>query len=464
VLVPGPAASVGVAPASVTLQVTATWQFRAVALDAYGNAVTAALVWSASAGIGTIDPATGMFTAGQTVRTGTVTATVASTAVSGTATVTLTPGPATTITFSPPSASLAVDASQAFTNVVVLDQYGNATVPLTPGPATTITFSPPSASLAVDASQAFTNVVVLDQYGNAIANPPVTWSIVGSIGTIDGTGVFTAGHLATVGEVWATSGSAQASAVVTVTPGPADRVVVTPSSLALVVGGTQTFTASVTDEYGNAVTTTVTWSVDAALGTINSSGVFTAAQTVAHGSVSATVVGLAPGQAGVALYHDAPYALRLSPSRATLQYNTAVGLQASVVDRFGNLIDDATAAITWSANGPGATITNLPGPTATLNVTQGGTVTVTASSGLLSGTATFTVLGAAPPSTPEASNAPLIGVGALIAGLIVGLAIGWVVRARRGTPSEAESEEEEEEAPTEEEGESEESTEEDESA
>ena len=408
-LVPGPATVVGVVPGSATLEVGSVEAFAAVALDAYGNLVTTALTWSADSAIGTITSG-GVLTAATTVGSGLVTAAVTSNpAVRGTASVTLVPGPPATVTIAPP---------------------------------TTVT-------LAVDATHAF-SAAVRDQYGNAIANPPLTWSVTGGIGTVDAAGLFTAGHVDGTGTVVASSGTAQASATVTVTPGSPAQIVVDPPDAIVTVGtSSQGFTAQVYDRYGNLITgQTVTWTTVGAIGTVDASGVLTAAQTVSAGYVVATVGGMAV-TAAVTLVHGPASAIQLAPTAATVRYGTTVGLRALVVDQYGNPIPEATVA--WTVSGPG-TLSPSSGAATTLNVTQEGTVTVTATSGTVTATATFTVLGPTVIPPPEPSNAPLIGVGGLIAGLAVGAMIGWAIRGRRRQstkePEEKDEEDEEEDEET----------------
>ena len=60
----GPAASIVVTPDPATVQTNATQQFTAVVRDAGGNIIAATPVWSVVNGGGTIDAATGLFTAG----------------------------------------------------------------------------------------------------------------------------------------------------------------------------------------------------------------------------------------------------------------------------------------------------------------------------------------------------------------------------------------------------------------
>jgi hypothetical protein len=61
---PGALATITVTPNPATVQTNATQQFTAVGKDANGNVVAITPVWSVTNGGGTIDPGTGLFTAG----------------------------------------------------------------------------------------------------------------------------------------------------------------------------------------------------------------------------------------------------------------------------------------------------------------------------------------------------------------------------------------------------------------
>ncbi len=80
-------------------------------------------------------------------------------------------------------------------------------------------------------------------------------------------------------------------------PGPLDHIVVTPSTADIQVGGSQQFTATGYDQYGNQVPITPSWSTD--VGSIDDNGLFTAQSTAGvSGYVKATVDAI-EGQATV---------------------------------------------------------------------------------------------------------------------------------------------------------------------
>ena len=240
VVVPGPLATIFVAPNPTTLQVGLSQQFTAVGVDVAGNAVPITPVWSVAAGGGTVG-VTGIFTAGTTVGPFANTVKASSGTISGTATVNVTAGALATITVSPNPQTLNMGATQQYTAV------GN------------------------------------DAGGNVVAITP-NWAVVAGGGSIDAaSGLFTAG--ATAGTftntVQASVGSVAGFATVTVTTGALATITVTPNPVTLNANATQQFVADGRDAGGNAFAITPVWSVvTAAAGTINAStGVFTASTT-----------------------------------------------------------------------------------------------------------------------------------------------------------------------------------------
>jgi hypothetical protein len=181
---PGSPLTLTVTP-NVTLAVTATQQFTAVAKDADGVVVPVTPVWSVIAGGGTIN-ATGLFTASNTPGVYNATVQAAAAGLTGTANVTVITGVVATITVTPNPDTLATGGTQQFT------------------------------------------AVGRDAGNNIVAITPV-WSVTASGGTINATGFFTAGNTAGTypNTVRATSGSIFGTATVV------DTAVVTPPVIPL---------------------------------------------------------------------------------------------------------------------------------------------------------------------------------------------------------------------------------------
>ncbi len=119
-----------------------------------------------------------------------------------------------------------------------------------------------------------------DALGNYISIAPM-WSVRGNVGSIQGDGVFRGGTAGT-GQVAATVGDISATVNVEVVPGSLHSVSVRPYNAYVPVStqeypSTQQFVADGWDIAGNQVPLkSVSWSTDAAAGTISASGLFTA--------------------------------------------------------------------------------------------------------------------------------------------------------------------------------------------
>jgi hypothetical protein len=306
-----PVVSVTVAPPTATLQVGQTQQFTATVT---GNANTA-VTWSATGG--TIST-TGLFTAGNTAGSFSVTATsAADTTKSAKATVTVNAAPVVTVAVSPTNAVVQTGKTQQFTATVtgnsntavtwtatggtisntglftagatagsfsvtatsVADptKSGSTPVSVQAQAPVSVSVNPPTATLQFGQTQQFTATVT------GSSNTNVTWTATG--GSISISGLFTAGATSGAFTVTATSvadptklGTAQ----VTVQPPQPVSVTVSPLSISLLKGQSQTFTATVTGSSN----TGVNW--NATGGTITSAGVFTAGQTTGNFTVTAT--------------------------------------------------------------------------------------------------------------------------------------------------------------------------------
>ena len=365
----GPLATITVTPNPATLAIGAQQQFTAVGRDAGGNVVAITPVWSTTSPPGTINAATGLFTAGTTVGTFANSVRATSGAISGTATVNVTPGPLATLTVMPNPATLAIGAQQQFT------------------------------------------AVGRDAAGNVVAVMPV-WSTTSPPGTINAaTGLFTAGNTAgTFGNsVTATAGGVSATATVIVTPGPLATITVTPNPETLAVGAQQQFTAVGRDAGGNVIPITPVWSTTNPPGTINAAGLFTAGNTTGTfaNSVRATQGGIF-GTATVTVTSApaAPLAsITVTPNPVTLQTGAQQTFTAVGRDANGVVVPINP---TWTVTSGGGTIpAGTTGQTALFtagNTTGTFTNTVRATQGSIFGTATVIVT--APPVNPPPPPPP----------------------------------------------------------
>jgi hypothetical protein len=435
VVTTGVLASITVTPNPVTVPITGSQQYTAVGRDAGGNVVAIAPTWSVVAGGGAIGSGTGLFTAGTTPGTYTNTVQATSGSISGLATVVVTTGALASITVTPNPVTLPITGTQQYTavgrdaggNVVAIaptwsvvagggtiggtglftagttpGTFGNtvqaisgsivgtATVVVIAGPLASIAVTPDPVTLAINGTQQFV-AVGKDAGGNVVPLTP-TWSVVASGGTIDGSsGQFTAGTTpgTYTSTVQATSGSIAGHATVVVTTGALASITVTPDPVTLPITGTQQYTAVGRDAGGNVVAIAPTWSVVAGGGAIAGTGLFTAGTvpgtypntvTAAEGSIT--------GTASVTVIAGPVATITVTPNPVTLAITGTQQYAAVGRDAGGNVV---AITPTWSVVAGGGAITSAGLFTAgTLLGTFANTVEAT--SGLVSGHATVTVI------------------------------------------------------------------------
>ncbi|MFN7925699.1 MAG: malectin domain-containing carbohydrate-binding protein [Bryobacteraceae bacterium] len=380
----GSPVSVAVTPASAALGQGQTQQFGA----------NVAVTWSLSPNVGSITTS-GLYTAPATIASQqTVTVTATSTAdptKSASATVTLTP-PAINVTVSPSSAALGQGQTQQFganvavtwslsPNVGSITTSGFFTAPAsiasqqtvtvtatstadpTKSASATVTLTPPAINVTVSPSSAALGQGQTQQFG---ANVAVTWSLSPNVGSITTSGLYTApATIASQQTVTVTATSTadptkSATATVTLTP-PAITVTVSPASAALGQGQTQQFTANVA----------VMWSLSPNVGSITTSGLFTAPASIAsQQTVTVTATSTAdPTKSASATVTLTPPAISVtvSPASALLGQGQA--------QQFG-----ANVAVTWSLSPNLGAITAGGLYTAPATIASQQTVTVTATS------------------------------------------------------------------------------------
>jgi Bacterial surface proteins containing Ig-like domains len=307
VVIPPPVASVRVSPTSAAIKVGETVHLIADPLDASGNVLTGRTInWSSSdASVATVDN-TGLVK-GLTEGTATITAT--SEGKSGTAGI---------------AVASAVGAS--------------------------ITVAPTSVTVTAGQTSQLT-ATVKDASGSIISGAPVSWNVdKSSIAIVSSTGLV-AGQAAGSATITATSGSAHITVPVTVTLPPANAVVVSPLTVALLVTQQQQLTGTVTDAGGNTIPNQpISWqSNNTAVATVSNSGLVTAGLpgtatiTATSGTVSGTAqvtVSLVPARR-VTLTPDAV---------AFTQGDPGTQLTVALLDSAGNTLSLTGRPISWSSN------------------------------------------------------------------------------------------------------------------
>ncbi|MCK4722732.1 MAG: PD40 domain-containing protein, partial [Dehalococcoidia bacterium] len=129
--------------------------------------------------------------------------------------------------------------------------------------------------------------IATDEHGESVSKVDVAWTVTNeNVGSVTEAGLLTANEVAgtfsDAVEVQVTQGELVRTAVasVTITPGPLEQVVIAPNPAEIGMEMTQQFVAVGADQYGNRISGLVfTWSVENGGGTIDETGLFTAATT-----------------------------------------------------------------------------------------------------------------------------------------------------------------------------------------
>jgi parallel beta-helix repeat protein len=418
-IVPDQLNHIEVDPSDIEIAAGGTQEFTADGYDQYGNPVTGlAFTWSTD--VGTIE--SGILT-GQTVAGGHgyVRATVG--AVVGQASVAIVPAGLDHIVLMPSELSAMAGSETQFT-ATGMDEYGNAIsglvytwettvgevsssglftaqtaalasgfvnassggvtgsaeVTIVPGILSYIALDPTTTDVAAGAMRSF-SASGYDLYGNEVPDTAFTWST--DVGTVvDGT--LTAQTLAGVsGYVRAESGVVSRDAFVSIVPGPLDHIDVSPADMTVAAGSQATFTATGKDVYDNVIHG-LTFSWTTTVGSVKSSGLFTA-QTVSgmDGFVNASR-GAIRGTAMISIVPGQLTYIVVTASAPNVTIGGTLGFSAVGYDQYGNEISGLD--FVWTTN-----VGSMSGATLTAQPTEGAGY-VRATSGVVSGDIYVTVL------------------------------------------------------------------------
>ncbi|MCB9641283.1 MAG: right-handed parallel beta-helix repeat-containing protein [Myxococcales bacterium] len=282
---------------------------------------------------------------------------------------------------------------------------------------------PNTASLDPGKTQQFT-AEAYDSNGGQIMGLSFTWKVVNGGGTINASGLFTAG--ATVGTynntIEASSGSIKGYATITVNGPTIASVVITPSTITLQPAGQQLFVAAAYDSNNQRISgVSFSWSLVNGGGTLTQSGglhtqaTFVAGSTEGNFTIQATsATGNVTGTATAIVKKAAILAkITLAPATTTLKVGGKITFTATGEDTNGQPI--ATGTLAWSASV--GTITQAGEYTAP---NTAGLATITAESGAIKGTATVQISqGQAPTAPTLQSPASGASVGSLTPALVL---------------------------------------------
>jgi len=386
----GPLASINITPSSVNLTAGSSKIFSVDGRDAKGNWVKVTPVWSLL-GEGLLDQ-NGTFTA---TKVGSCVIYANASNISGSASVNVLSGTVVRILIDPPSIILVAGTVQNFTaemydaydNPVIavpvwnttgggtMDTTGNysamtvgewqvhatfsnisaqANVTVTPGPLSELSIDPASATLVAGEIRYF-NATGHDRLNNSVQFE-TSWTMDGGgfLEDIAGMAKFTARN---VGE-WrlrANVSGIVANATVTVLPGPLSSIFIVPTSSELMAGDEETFTAIGSDNYGNPVDFTPSWTISGggSLNVTHGNATFSA-RTVGSWNITANATGVVK-TVPITVVHGPLYNISVNPPNVSIIVGQQVSFTANGSDAWGNKV-----AITpnWTVNGGGQMLPN----------------------------------------------------------------------------------------------------------
>jgi uncharacterized protein YjdB len=234
--------------------------------------------------------------------------------------------------------------------------YSNVTV--LPKPPASIELSSSTLSLTVG-QESRLQATVRDAGGDVLSGAPVDWkSSNTSVATVDGNGLVR-GVGAGSATITATSGSVKDEATVTVSPVPANAVVVSPGEATLFVGESVTLKATVTDANGDPLSgRPITWSTNSSgVATVSTSGVVKA---VAPGT--ATITASSEGKSGKSTItvKQVPVAsIDMNPGELKLEIGQTGTITATPKSANGTVLTGRSIA--WNSRAPGVATVNSSG-------------------------------------------------------------------------------------------------------
>ncbi len=272
-----------------------------------------------------------------------------------------------------PPAAFTVSQTVIITATTVAAPHGSGTATVTLVAPISVSVSPTSGgTLYQGQSEGFTATVL------NTPNLAVAWTVSPNVGSVSSIGVYTApasvasSQMVTVTATSVADPTKSASAVITLSP-PVSVSVTPTSGGTLYQGQTEGFTATVL----NTPNLAVTWTVSPNVGSVSSSGVYTAPAVVTSSqvvTVTATSVADPTKSASATLTLSLPVSVSVTPtSGGTLYQGQTEGFTAVV-------LNTTNLAVTWTMNPNVGSVSSSGVYTAPAVVTSSQVVTVTATS------------------------------------------------------------------------------------
>ena len=203
-----------------------------------------------------------------------------------------------------------------------------------------IEVEPELAGVTVGSQQQFT-ARLIDALGNELSSGDLSWSVVGNIGKIDSSGLFTAGDSPGSGRVIATDGGTfgTAAAVVSISAEGGRELLVTPAEISLSSGMRQELVALVKTLDGELIPALPAWRVIGNIGAVDASGLFVAT-TAGQGEIEATARGLS-ARCRVNVSAGTPTQVEIQPNSLSIAAGEQEKFSAVSRDKAGNLVNSS---------------------------------------------------------------------------------------------------------------------------
>lgn len=231
-----------------------------------------------------------------------------------------------------------------------------------------VTIYPNPAAIIPGGTQLFT-AMSQDSENKPVTGVTYSWDVTNGGGTfIPNSGLFAAGT--TTGtyhntvRVTATKGGITKYAyadVIVATPGVLYSILITPDTATVVPLGTQQYSATVKDAFGNAVVISPTWSVTGAGNAIDVTGKFTAGGTIGTFTVTATAI---QGTVTVSDTATAKIANQgdldkvvISPTEATVVAGNTRSFSVTSKDAYNQVLNSGIIYV-WTVTGSGNSVEN----------------------------------------------------------------------------------------------------------
>jgi len=285
------------------------------------------------------------------------------------------------------------------------DVTGNTSLTVTDATLVSIELSPVAPSVANGTTQQFGATGLFTDNSTQDLTTQVTWAssdeAVATVSNDPGSNGLATAAAAGSTTVTATSGGVSGDTTLTVTDATLVSIEVSPTAPSLANGLTQQFTATglFTDNSTQDLTTQVTWtSLDEAVATVsNADGSNGLATATAEGSttVSATSDGVT-GSTTLTVTAPNLLSIEVSPTAPSIVYGTTQQFTATGHYTAGS-DQDITTQVTWASSDEAvATVSNTDGSNGLATTAATGSTTVSATSGVVSSSATLTVTWASP--------------------------------------------------------------------